>query len=96
MVPVTPTAAELARPGAARAWHSAQDFEAMTLSQLLEPMFDTVDTSDGPFGGGPGEAAVKPFLIEAIGRQMSAQGGIGLALPVWQQMMHLQEAENPS
>ena len=35
--------------------HSAQEFEAMALNQLLTPIFDTVDGSKGPFGGGSGE-----------------------------------------
>jgi peptidoglycan hydrolase FlgJ len=34
---------------------SAHDFEAMAIGQLLQPMFDTVNTSKGTFGGGPGE-----------------------------------------
>ncbi len=28
-----------------QSWKAAQDFEAMTLSQFLKPMFDTVDLS---------------------------------------------------
>jgi Rod binding domain-containing protein len=93
MTPLQPDPADLARPGAARAWRAAQDFEAMALSQLLTPMFATVDTSGGPFGGGDGEQAFKPFLTDAIARQMSAHGGLGLAMPVWHQMLRLQEAE---
>jgi Rod binding domain-containing protein len=92
MAPLAPDAAELATPRAASAWHAAQDFEAMALSQLLAPMFDTVDTSSGPFGGGPGEQAFKPFLTEAIARQMVARGGLGLAVPVFHQMLRAQEA----
>ena len=93
MTPLQPSPAELASPGAARAWHAAQDFEAMALSKLLAPMFDTVDTSAGLFGGGEGEQAFKPFLTDAIARQMEARGGLGLAVPVWHQMLRLQEAE---
>jgi Rod binding domain-containing protein len=86
-----PDATELARPGAARTWHAAQDFEAMALSHLLAPMFETVDTASGLFGGGSGEDAWKPFLTDAIGKQMAARGGIGLAVPVYRQMLRLQE-----
>ena len=91
MSPLAPDPADLARPEAARAWRAAQDFEAMTLSQLLKPMFDTVDTSGGPFGGGAGEQAFKPFLTDAIAHQMAARGGLGLAVPIWHQMLRLQE-----
>ena len=34
---------------------SARDFEAMAIGNLIKPMFDTVDTAHGPFGGGDGE-----------------------------------------
>ncbi len=88
-----PDPAELASPQAARAWRAAQDFEAMALSQLLAPMFDTIDSSTGPFGGGPGEQAFKPFLTDAIARKMTEHGGLGLAMPVWRQMLRLQESE---
>jgi Rod binding domain-containing protein len=90
-VQATPDATELARPGAARAWKAAQDFEAMTLGRLLAPMLETVDTSKGPFGGGSGEEEWKPFLTEAIGKRMAAHGGIGLAVPIYRQMLRLQE-----
>jgi peptidoglycan hydrolase FlgJ len=91
MDPLAPDPAALASPPAARAWHAAQDFEAMALAQLLSPMFDTIDTSAGPFGGGAGEQAFRPFLTEAFAKKMAAHGGIGLAMPVWRQMMRLQE-----
>jgi Rod binding domain-containing protein len=44
------------------------------------------------FGGGSGEDAWKPFLTDAIAKQMTARGGIGLAVPVWHQMLRLQES----
>jgi Rod binding domain-containing protein len=94
MTPVQPDPTELARPGAARAWRAAQDFEAMALSKLLTPMFDTVDTAGGLFGGGEGEQAFKPFLTDAIARQIEARGGLGLAMPVWRQMLQMQEAKS--
>ncbi|QHI96482.1 hypothetical protein GT348_08985 (plasmid) [Aristophania vespae] len=30
---------------------TAQDFESVALGELLQPMFETVDTSKGMFGG---------------------------------------------
>jgi Rod binding domain-containing protein len=92
MVPLAPDPAELATPQAARAWRTAQDFEAMALAQLLSPMLDTVDLSAGPFGGGAGEQAFKPFLTEAIAKRMASHGGLGLAVPVFHQMLRIQEA----
>ena len=97
MAPLAPPdAATLAQPDAARAWRAAQDFEAMALGQLLAPMFDTIDTSKGMFGGGDGEATWRPMLTQAIAKQMEAHGGIGLAAPVFQQILAMQETSGAS
>jgi Rod binding domain-containing protein len=72
---------------------SAHDFEAMAIGQLLQPMFDTVDTSHGLFGGGPGEEAWKPMLVQEFAKQIANHGGLGLAKPVYDAMMRMQEAK---
>ncbi|HEY1935281.1 MAG TPA: rod-binding protein [Acetobacteraceae bacterium] len=71
---------------------SAQDFEAMAIGQMLAPMFDTVDTAHGVFGGGSAEVAFKPMLVDAIARQMAAHGGLGLAGPIFDALLRAQEA----
>ncbi len=76
----------------AKAWRAAQDFEAMAIGQLLQPMFATVDTANGPFGGGSGEEAWKPMMVDTIGKMMTAHGGFGLARPVFAEMLRMQEA----
>lgn len=76
----------------AKITHSAQQFEAMALSQLLAPIFDSVDSSKGPFGGGEAEAQWKPMMTAELAKHMAAHGGLGLARPVMQQMLRLQEA----
>lgn len=70
---------------------AARDFEAMALGQLLAPMFETIDGSKGPFGGGDGEAAWRPMLTQELARHMANHGGIGLARPVLLQMLRMQE-----
>ncbi len=85
-------ASNLAPAQVQKAWKAAQDFEAMALNQFLTPMFDTIDTSGGPFGGGQGEAAWKPMMIDSIAKQLSKAGGLGLAQPVFRQMIQMQEA----
>jgi peptidoglycan hydrolase FlgJ len=75
----------------AKLWKAAQDFEAMALGQLLAPMFNTVDTAHSLFGGGEAEATWRPMLVDAIGKQMAAHGGIGLAAPVFATMLRAQE-----
>ncbi len=71
---------------------SAHDFEAMAIGQLLKPMFDTVDTAHNTFGGGAGEEAWKPKLVQEFAKQIEAHGGLGLAKPVYDAMIRMQEA----
>ena len=73
---------------------AARAFEALAIGALLAPMFETVDLSNGPFGGGAGEAAWKPMLIEQMAKKMSERGGLGLARPIHDAMLRMQEARN--
>jgi len=73
---------------------SAHDFEAMAIGQLLQPMFDTVDTAHGEFGGGAGEEAWRPMLVQEFAKQIEAHGGLGLAKPIYEAMLRMQKA-NP-
>ena len=70
---------------------TAQQFESMALNQFLAPIFDTVDTSKGLFGGGDGEKAWKPMLVTELAKHISTHGGLGLAKPVMDQMLRMQE-----
>lgn len=94
-VPVS-AAPTVARPPAAAdpaaIAKSANDFEAMAIGQLLEPMFDTVDTAHDAFGGGPGEEAWRPMLVQEFAKQIAAHGGLGLAKPIYDAMLRLQES----
>lgn len=45
----------------------------------------------GMFGGGDGESAWRPMLTQAIAKQMAEHGGIGLAVPVFRQILTMQE-----
>jgi flagellar protein FlgJ len=70
---------------------SAHNFEAMAIGQLLQPMFDTVKTANGRFGGGAGEEAWKPMLVQEFAKQIAAHGGLGLAKPVYDAMIRMQK-----
>jgi Rod binding domain-containing protein len=74
-----------------RLMQAAKDFEAMALGQLLAPMFQTVDTAHSAFGGGEAEATWRPMMVDAIGKQIAAHGGLGLAAPVFAAMLRAQE-----
>jgi peptidoglycan hydrolase FlgJ len=91
VLPRAPDATQLAIPAHARAWKTAQDFEAMVLGQFVAPMLATVDSSKGPFGGGAAESTWRPMLAQELGRHIAKGGGLGLAVPVYHQMLRAQE-----
>ena len=67
------------------------DFETMCLSNLISPMFEGLKT-DGPFGGGQGEEAMRSFYIDAMAKGMAQRGGIGISDMMQKQLLKLQEA----
>lgn len=75
----------------ARAWATAQDFEAQFLSTMTQTMFEGVKTDD-TFGGGTGEDTFRSMLVEQYGKQMSKSGGIGIADKVYGEILKLQES----
>ena len=92
IVAARPDARELSDPGRARMWAAARDFEAMVLGQLIAPMMATVDTSKSAMGGGAAEAQWRPMLAQEMGKHVGKAGGLGLAVPVYRQMIRNQEA----
>jgi flagellar protein FlgJ len=86
-----PDPGDISAPGHARAWKAAQDFEAMALGQLLTPIFETVKSSTGPFGGGAGEETWRPMMTQELAKQIGKSGGLGLAVPIYRQMLQMQE-----
>ncbi|MFT4075382.1 MAG: rod-binding protein [Asticcacaulis sp.] len=66
------------------------DFETMCLSNLLSPMFEGLQT-DGPFGGGEGEEAMRSFYVDAIAKQMAQRGGLGISDMMQKQLLQMQE-----
>lgn len=90
---VSPALLQPAAPPAvvpARMRETAQQFEASFLAQMMRPMFEGLKT-DGPFGGGEGEATWRSFLIDEMAKQTVRSGGIGLADQVVSQMLKMQE-----
>jgi Rod binding domain-containing protein len=91
-----PEAAGLAPAEIAKAWKAAEDFEAMALGSFLDPIFKTADASNEAFGGGVGESTWKPMLVTAMAKEIAAAGGLGLARPVFAEMLRMQESVNRS
>jgi peptidoglycan hydrolase FlgJ len=100
MTPDIQTAMTVARSGpiqapqatkdVVRAKKAAQDFESVFLSQMLGQMFEGISTH-GPFGGGQGEAMFRSLMVDEYAKQISAQGGIGLASTVTSELLKIQE-----
>jgi Rod binding domain-containing protein len=93
-----PAATPPLRPSApidpAKLWQTARDFEAMALGEFLKPMFDTVDSKSTLFSGGEAEKTWKPMLVDEIGKQIAAHGGLGLAGPIHDAMLRMQEGKS--
>lgn len=68
---------------------AAQDFESSFLSVMIGQMFTGLE-ANGAFSGGAGEAAFRSFLSDAMARQITRSGGVGLAGPVQAEMLKLQ------
>ena len=81
------TAADLAKRTKVR--EAAEKFETQFLSQMLQNMFAGVDTN-GPFGGGFGEEMFRSLMTEAMAKQMTRAGGVGVADTVQREILKMQ------
>jgi len=73
-----------------QATKAAQDFEAVFINEFMGAMFEGIKT-DGPFGGGPGEAIFRSLMIDQYSKAIAKQGGFGLAAAVKNELLHAQE-----
>lgn len=79
----------------ARMRQTAQAFEAQVLAQLMQPAFDTVDTSRSAFGGGSAEAQWRPMMVEAFAAGAARSGqGIGIQDMVLRHMLQMQASNS--
>ncbi|WP_304168615.1 rod-binding protein [Phenylobacterium aquaticum] len=83
-----PTAGELSKR--ANITKTAKDFESSFLSVMVGEMFEGVNTTESTFSGGQGEQMFKSFMTDAIAKQVSRTGGIGIAASVQKEMLKLQ------
>lgn len=69
----------------------SQDFEAVFLAQMLQPMFANLG-AEKPFGGGLSEGMWRSKQVEEYGKAIVKNGGIGLADAVFREMLKMQES----
>ena len=68
---------------------TAKTFEASFMSVMMQQMFEGVKTSE-PFGGGNGEEMFKSVLTDAMSKEVTKAGGIGLASTIQREMLKMQ------
>ena len=73
-----------------KARKTAEEFEAVFLTQMLQPMFQGIKP-EAPFGGGNSEAMWRSMQIEEYGKAITKAGGIGIADAVYKEIIKLQE-----
>jgi len=74
----------------AEARKTAEEFEAVFLGQMLQPMFANIEAAE-PFGGSSSEKMWKTMQVEEYGKAIAKSGGIGLADAVFREILKTQE-----
>ena len=69
---------------------AAQEFEALFISEMMAPVFDSMDTG-GLFGGGQGEKIFRSMMVQEYGKAIARSGGIGIADSVQREILKMQE-----
>jgi Rod binding domain-containing protein len=70
---------------------AAKKFEGVFITQFLGQMFEGIST-DGPFGGGPGEAMFRSLMLDQYGKAIADRGGFGLSDAIARSLLSHQEA----
>jgi Rod binding domain-containing protein len=88
--PKAPTSAKTL----AAATKAAKEYEGVFISEFMGSMFSGIST-DGPFGGGQGEAMFRSMMLDQYSKQIEARGGFGLAASMTKQLLAHQEMRTP-
>ncbi|HEV2563170.1 MAG TPA: rod-binding protein [Rhizomicrobium sp.] len=79
-----------ATANAAAAQKAAKQYEGIFVSEFLGSMFEGIST-DGPFGGGQGEAMFRSLMLDEYGKQITSRGGFGLSDAITRVLLKHQE-----
>ena len=74
---------------------AATQFESVFISEFLGSMFEGVST-DGPFGGGQGEAMFRSLMLDQYGKAIESRGGFGLSGAITKELLAAQESHKGS
>lgn len=74
----------------AAATKAAKEYEGVFISEFMGSMFSGIST-DGPFGGGQGEAMFRSMMLDQYSKQIEARGGFGLSAVMTKQLLAHQE-----
>lgn len=85
----TKQALKLSQPEIDKIDQTAEEFEAMFLTNMLEQMFSNVEL-EKPFGGGNSEGIYRSMLIGKYAENMASSGGIGIASQLKDSMHKMQ------
>ena len=69
---------------------AAEEFEALVLSQMLAPMFETAKSSSLFGGDGPEQDAFQSMMIDEYAKLLAARGGVGIAESVNAALLEMQ------
>lgn len=78
-----------------RVEETAKEFEALVLSQLLAPIFATVEQS-ALSSGGPQTDAFQTMLQDEYAKSIAARGGLGIADQVKASLIAMQANQSPT
>ncbi len=68
----------------------AEDFEAVFIGQMLQPLFQNLG-AEKPFGGGSSEKMWRSMQVDEYGKAITKSGGIGIADAVFKEILKMQE-----
>ncbi len=71
----------------------AEDFEAVFIGQMLQPLFQNMGAEE-PFGGGESAKMWRTMQVEEYGKAITKAGGIGISDAVLTEMIKLQEGQS--
>ena len=74
---------------AQRIKETAQDFEAVFLSEMIKPMFEGIEV-DETFGGGKGEEIFRGMMLTEVGKEIAKKNITGIQTQVMNKLIEMQ------